>query len=326
VAKVIPFGEHTRNTVLRTAACLEEHFPHTIARAVVKQAEKENLSHLEEHTTVEYAVAHGIASRLGDEKVLIGSAHFVFEDEKVVCTAEQREVVDRESEKYSVLYLAIGGSLAGILCIEDPLREEAFGIAKRLRDEGILRTMMLTGDKLRVAKNVAERIGIDEFRAQLLPEDKTEIIKTLKNSNFKVIMVGDGINDAPALAAADVGAAMHSGADIAQEVADVVLSGNCLYGIVEARKLGLGVMKKIYRNYAFIIWVNSCLLALGLSGTITPTTSALLHNLATVGSSEYSMMPILGNGPGELQQAPRPKLPKEPAAQNLPFMEKGREP
>jgi Cu2+-exporting ATPase len=297
VAKVVPFGDRTRETVLRTAACLEEHFPHSIARAVVKQAEKENLFHREEHSTVEYAVAHGIASRLRDEKVLIGSAHFVFEDEGVSCSAEQREIVDREAGKYSVLYLAMGGRLAGIICIEDPLREDAPGIAERLRGEGISRIVMLTGDNSRVAENVAQETGIGEFRAQLLPEDKTEAVKLLKNSGFRVVMVGDGINDAPALSAADAGISMRGGADVAQEVADVVLSENRLGSIVDARRLGIGAMKKIYRNYAFIIGTNSCLLTLGLCGIISPTMSALLHNLATIGSSIYGMMPILEKAP-----------------------------
>jgi Cu2+-exporting ATPase len=291
VAKVVPFEGYTRETVLRTAACLEEHFPHSIARAVVKQAEKEGLSHREEHSTVEYAVAHGIASRLRGEKVLIGSAHFVFEDEGVTCTVEQREVIDREAEKHSVLFLAVGGGLAGILCIEDPLREDALDIVSRLHEVGITRVVMLTGDNFRVAKNVAEAIGIDEVRAQLLPADKTEVVKLLKRTG-KVVMVGDGVNDSPALAAADVGVAMCGGADIAQEVADVILSENRLHALIDARKLGTGVMEKIYRNYAFIVGANSLLLALGLSGAITPTLSALLHNLATIGASVYSLAPI----------------------------------
>jgi Cu2+-exporting ATPase len=310
VAKVIPFGGNTRDMVLRTAACLEEHFPHSIARAVVKQAEKEGLSHREEHSTVEYAVAHGIASRLRGEKVLIGSAHFVFEDEGVACAPDQQEVVDREAERYSVLFLAIGGKLAGILCIEDPLREDAFDIVKRLHEVGITRVVMLTGDNFHVAKNVAEAIGIDEVQAQLLPADKTRVVKRLKNTG-KVVMVGDGVNDSPALAAADVGVAMCGGADIAQAVADVILSENRLHALVDVRKLGIGVMEKIYRNYAFIIGANSLLLALGLSGAITPTTSALLHNLATIGASVYSLTPVLdkvssgndGNIPGESPQS-----------------------
>ncbi|MDR1875139.1 MAG: heavy metal translocating P-type ATPase [Synergistaceae bacterium] len=298
VAKIVPFEGYTREAVLRTAACLEEHFPHSIARAVVRQAEKENLSHREEHSTVEYAVAHGIASLVRGEKVLIGSAHFVFEDEGVTCTPEQQEVIDRETERCSVLFLAVGGRLAGILCIEDPLRRDAVDVVRQLREAGITRVAMLTGDNLRVARSVAEETGIDEVLAQLLPGDKTEAIKRLKNTGG-VVMVGDGVNDSPALAAADVGVAMRSGADIAQEVADVVLSENRLAGILDARRLGVGVMKKIYRNYVFIVGANSLLLALGLSGTITPAISALLHNLSTIGASICSLRPILGSSSGE---------------------------
>ena len=292
VAKVIPFGGRTREEVLRTAACLEEHFPHSVARAVVKGAEKEDLSHREEHSTVEYAVAHGIASRLRGEKVLIGSAHFVLEDEGVPCTAEQREILDREAERYSVLLLAAGKNLAGILCIEDPLREDAGDVLKRLRQEGISRIVMLTGDNARVAGNIARRVGIDEVRAQLLPEDKARIVKGLKGEG-QFIMVGDGINDSPALAAADMGIAMRGAADVARETADVVLSENRLSVLVDLRRLGRGTMEKIYRNFAWIIGANSVLLALGLGGIITPAMSALLHNASTVASGVYSLRPVL---------------------------------
>ncbi|MDR1471944.1 MAG: heavy metal translocating P-type ATPase [Synergistaceae bacterium] len=300
VAKVIPFDGYSRDAVLRTSACLEEHFPHSIARAVVKQAERENLSHQEEHSTVAYAVAHGIASRLNGEKVLIGSAHFVCEDERVRCTPEQRAIVDREAGRGSLLFLAIGDALAGIIRIEDPLRPGAADIVRRLREEGVVRIAMLTGDNRRVAESVAEEIGVDMVLAQLLPEDKTAAVKRFKESG-KVIMVGDGVNDSPALSAADVGIAMRSGADIAQEVADVVLSENRLRGIIDARRLGAGAMRKIYRNYSFIVGVNSALLALGLTGTITPAMSALLHNLATIGATLYSMAPILEKGRGEAE-------------------------
>jgi Cu2+-exporting ATPase len=311
VAKVFAFGGRERDAVLRTAACLEEHFPHSIARAVVRRAEEENLLHREEHSTVEYAVAHGIASRLGGERVLIGSAHFVFDDEGVVCTAEQQEIIDREGVRYSLLYLAAGGRLAGILCVEDPVREDALDAVAGLKGEGITRVVMLTGDNQRTAKSVADEIGIKEVLAQLLPEDKTEAVSFLKNAGpgarenrgnrgnrenrEKVAMVGDGINDSPALAASDVGISLGGGADIAREVADIVLVKNRLYDIVHARRLGVGAMKKIRRNYALIVGANSLLLALGLSGAITPATSALLHNLATVGASVYSLTPILGD-------------------------------
>ncbi|MDR3165408.1 MAG: heavy metal translocating P-type ATPase [Synergistaceae bacterium] len=292
VAKIIPFGGRGREEVLRTAACLEEHFPHSVARAVVKQAERENISHAEEHSTVEYAVAHGIASWLRGEKVLIGSAHFVLEDEGVCCTAEQREILDRETAQYSVLLLAAGKKLAGVLCIEDPLREDAGGVVKRLRQEGISRIVMLTGDNARVADSVARRAGIGEVRAELLPEDKARIVKELK-SEGRVIMVGDGINDSPALAAADMGIAMRGAADIARETADVALSENRLSALIDLRKLGRGTVEKIYRNFAWIIGANSILLALGLTGIITPAMSALIHNMSTIASGIYSLKPVL---------------------------------
>lgn len=293
VVKIIPFEGYERRDILRIAACLEEHFPHSIARAVVKQAEKEGVAHREMHSTVEYLAAHGIVSRIAQERVLIGSAHFVFEDEGVETSPEQQAIIDVESEHSSLLYLAIKGRLAGLLCIEDPLRKDARDIVRKLRDSGVEHVVMLTGDNQRIAANVAAEIGIDDVRSQLLPAEKTDIVKFLKNRGGKVVMVGDGINDSPALAAADVGVAMRSGADIAKEVADVVLIDNRLDGIVDARRLGDGVMRKIYRNYTFIIGTNSLLLALGITGTITPALSALLHNLSTVGASVYSLMPVL---------------------------------
>ncbi|MDR1732752.1 MAG: heavy metal translocating P-type ATPase [Synergistaceae bacterium] len=297
LAKVVPFEGRARKEVLRTAACLEEHFPHSVARAVVKLAEEENLSHREEHSTVEYMVAHGVVSRLRGERVLIGSAHFVFEDEKIPVTSEQREIIEREAGDYSALYLAEGGRLTGLLCVEDPLRSDAREVINRLRDAGINRMVMLTGDNPRVAEKVARETALDEFRAQLLPEDKTEAIKMMKRSGAKVVMVGDGINDAPALAAADVGVAMRGGADVARETADIVISENRLEGLIDARRLAAGTMRKIYSNFAFIVGANSFLLALGLGGILTPATSALLHNLATIGSSVYSLTPVLTGYP-----------------------------
>jgi heavy metal translocating P-type ATPase len=300
VAKVIPFGNHSGNNVLRTAACLEEHFPHSIARAVVKQAEREGLFHTEEHSTVEYAVAHGIASHISshgpgqtEERILLGSAHFVIEDEGISVTPEQRRIIDEASATYSVLLLAIGDSLAGILCIEDPLRKDAADVVGRLRATGVKHVVMLTGDNPRAAENIADIAGISEFYAQLLPEDKTEAVKRMK-SGGKVVMVGDGINDAPALSAADVGVTLRDSADIARETADIVLTDNNLNAIIDARLLGHEMMKKIHRNGIFIIGANSLLLALGLSGVISPAGSALLHNLATIGSGVYSLTPMLG--------------------------------
>jgi Cu2+-exporting ATPase len=285
--------------VLRTAACLEEHFPHSIARAVVKQAECEGLSHIEEHSTVEYAVAHGIASHIPargpeqpEERILLGSAHFVIEDEGISLTPEQRRIVDEASSAYSVLLLAKGNSLAGILCIEDPLRKDAVDIVERLRATGVRHVVMLTGDNPRAAKNIAGIVGIREFFAQLLPEDKTEAVKRMK-SRGRVVMAGDGINDAPALSAADVGVTLRDSADIARETADIVLTNNDLNAIIDARLLGHKMMKKIRRNGVFIVGANSLLLALGLGGVISPAGSALLHNLATVGAGLYGLTPIL---------------------------------
>lgn len=302
IVAVVPFAEFSREQVLRMAACLEEHFPHSVARAVVAQAEEENLKHREEHSEPEYVIAHGIAARLFGERVLIGSAHFVLEDEGIPCTAAQREVVRRAEEHCSVLYLAYGGRLAGLICIEDPLRADARSVVSGLRQKGFRRIVMLTGDGERTAHSIASQLGIVETRADLLPADKTTIVTAMKEAGCKVVMVGDGVNDSPALSASDVGIAMKSGADIAQEVADIVLTDNRLTGILDARALGAGTMRKINRNFAFIIGANSALLGLGLLGWITPAASALLHNLATLGASTYSMLPVLSPPSGDEEQ------------------------
>ncbi|MDR3355510.1 MAG: heavy metal translocating P-type ATPase [Synergistaceae bacterium] len=293
VADVIPFEGYSRKQVLRTSACLEEHFPHSIARAVVRRAEEENLKHREDHAEVEYAVAHGIVSHINDKRVIIGSDHFVFEDERTPKTAEQSAIIDDLPRRCSHLYLAIGGELAGVIGIEDPLREEARRVIGELREEGIKRIVMLTGDNYNTAEHVAAELGIDHFEARLLPEQKTAYIQKLRDDGASVIMIGDGINDSPALSVADVGIAMKESADIAREVSDVVLTRNNLDSVVTARKLSTGVMRLIHSNYTFIVAVNSALLALGLFGAITPTTSALLHNSSTIGASIRSMRPLL---------------------------------
>ena len=293
VAKVVPFGGRTRDEVLRTAACLEEHFPHSIARAVVRKAEEEELHHEEEHAEVEYCVAHGIVSRLGNKRVIIGSDHFVLEDERTPIGESERSIIEQLSHSYSLLYLAIGGELAGVLCIEDPLREEAPRIVSELRREGIKRIIMLTGDNHNAAEHVASKLGLDEFVARMLPEEKTAYIKKLHSEGAKVIMVGDGINDSPALSAADVGISMKESADIAREISDVILTRNSLETVVLARKLASGTMKRIQSNYTFIVAVNSLLLAMGLGGVIQPATSALLHNTSTIGASVKSLTPLL---------------------------------
>lgn len=293
IKKIIHFPPHTREDVLRIAACLEEHFPHSVAHAVVRQAEKESLVHQEEHSQVEYVLAHGIASHLHGQRILIGSTHFVIEDEQTPLSIEHLDIIRRESKTCSLLCLAIGNELAGIICIEDPIRGDAAVTIGELKRDGTTRIAILTGDNEYSASNVALKVGIEEFHAQLLPEQKTAFIKGLRAKGRRVIMVGDGINDSPALAAADVGVAMKSGADIAQEVADVVLNDNMLPSLVNARKLGKGVMLKINRNYKFIVGGNSLLLLLGLWGCISPATSALFHNLLTVSVSAYSLLPVL---------------------------------
>ncbi|MDR3331708.1 MAG: heavy metal translocating P-type ATPase [Synergistaceae bacterium] len=293
VADVVPFAGFTRKQVLRTSACLEEHFPHSIARAVVRKAEEENLQHREDHAEVEYSVAHGIVSHIGDVRVIIGSDHFVLEDEHTPISDVERDIISGLSHHYSLLYLAAGGRLAGIICIEDPIREEAAGVVADLRGEGIKNIVMLTGDNYNNAEYVARELGIDCFRAQLLPEQKTEFVQKLKDEGRCVIMIGDGINDSPALSVADVGIAMKESADIAREISDVVLTHNDLKSIVTARKISTGVMRRIHKNYVFIVAVNSALLAMGLSGVITPASSALFHNASTIGASMSSMRPLL---------------------------------
>ena len=293
VVEVVPFAGYDRDEVLRTAACLEEHFPHSLARAVVRQAELEALLHKEKHSTIEYIAAHGIVSHIGTDRVLLGSAHFVFEDMGLAPSPEQQAIIERKRGERSMLYLAIGDRLAGFLCIEDPLRQDAAETIRRLHDTGVKRVVMLTGDNPYVARAVAGRVGVDETMAQLLPEDKTRLVKRWKQEGGSVVMVGDGINDSPALAAADVSIAMRSGADITQAVADIVLTDNRLTAIADARLLGARVMQKIRRNYAFIVGANTLLLALGTGGAITPGAAALLHNLVTLGAGAFSLTPLL---------------------------------
>ncbi len=292
VAEILPLGGYSREQVLRTAACIEEHFPHPIARAVVRRAEEEKLSHREEHSKVEYIVAHGIVSRIGDKRVIIGSSHFVLEDEAIPLREGEAEVINKLAQHYSLLYLAIGGGLAGIICIEDPLRPEAAAVIAGLRKAGIKNIVMLTGDAPKTAEHVAGMLGIEMFGARLLPEDKTEYVKKMRESGARVLMVGDGINDSPALSTADVGIAMKDGADIAREVSDVVLARGSLNGVLEARELSAKLMGRIYSNYCFIVAINSLLLGLGLTGFISPALSAVLHNASTIGASMRSMTPL----------------------------------
>ncbi|MDO5116448.1 MAG: heavy metal translocating P-type ATPase [Synergistaceae bacterium] len=297
VAEVIPLGGRSREEVLRLAACLEEHFPHPIARAVVRKAEEEKLRHEEEHAEVKYAIAHGIASSLRGEKAVIGSRHFVFEDEKTPLTEEAAEAEKREAERGSLLYLAVGGEAAGIICIEDPLRKEAPAVIAELKKEGFGRIIMLTGDGRKAAEKTAAAVGISETGAELLPRDKSEYLDRLKEKGLRAAMIGDGVNDSPALSAASVGVTMKNGADIAQEVANIVLLDNRLEGIVTARRISKGTMKKIRRSYVGIVGVNTLLILLGLSGSVTPRVSAVLHNLATLAACGYGLSPVLRQKP-----------------------------
>ncbi|QIB70452.1 heavy metal translocating P-type ATPase [Aminipila butyrica] len=293
VEKVIPCGSYTREEVLRTAACMEEHFPHSVARAIVRKAQEENLNHEEEHAEVEYLVAHGIATSLHGKRTLIGSYHFIFEDEQVPLTEEDKKLIHQESDDNSVVYLAIGGQLAGFLCIEDPVRGGTKEILGSLRELGIEQIIMLTGDSEKAANKVAQELGIDSYYAQILPEDKAAIVESLKQAGHRVIMVGDGINDSPALAAADVSVSMKDSSDIAKEVADITLLASHLGELVTLRRLSMNMMRRINYNYGAILGFNTSLLLLGMGGIITPATSALLHNLSTMGISAASMKPLL---------------------------------
>lgn len=293
VAEVIPFAGYQRNEMLRLAACLEEHFPHSMANAVVAQALKEGLRHEEMHTKVEYVVAHGIASKVEEKAVQIGSYHFIFEDLGCQVLEEDKEKFAAISDEYSHLYLAISGVLAAVVCIEDPLREEAYEIVKALKNEGIQKVVMMTGDSERTARMIAKKIGIDEFYAEVLPEDKAAFVEKERQSGHKVIMIGDGINDSPALSAADAGIAISEGAQIAREIADITISEDALYQLMILKKISDGLMKRTRQNYRFVIGFNLGLILLGAGGAITPGTSAFLHNISTLIISMKSMTNIL---------------------------------
>ena len=292
VARVIPFGGRNEDELLRLAACLEEHFLHSMANAVVEEARRRGLSHEEMHTKVEYLVAHGIASTVGGERVLIGSAHFLFEDEG--CTIPQGEEArfDTLPTEYSHLYLAVGGVLAAVICISDPLRPEARQVLSELRALGITRTVMLTGDSGRTAAAIAAQVGVDVFQAEVLPGDKAGYVAQLRREGHTVLMVGDGINDSPALSEADAGIAVSGGAAIAQEIADITIPGASLWELTELRRIAMGLMRRIHANYRFVIGFNGGLIALGAAGALTPAASATLHNLSTLAVSLRSMCPL----------------------------------
>jgi Cu2+-exporting ATPase len=282
LAAVHPFSGRPRTMVLRLAACLEEHFVHPVGQAVVRAAEAENLQHREEHAQVEFVMAHGIASRWRDQRVLIGSRHFVIEDEHIVLSPEHQELIRQEADKgRSVLYLAIGPELAGLLFVEDALREEAAAVVAALRADGIRHIVMLTGDDPLTAQNIAQRAGIGEFRAAMLPEGKAAFVEELKGRGYTVLMVGDGINDSPALAVADVGAAMGEGADLAREVADIVLTRGELGDLLRARHIARQALERVRKNFLASLAWNSLFLAGGLLGVLGPGVSALLHNATT---------------------------------------------
>lgn len=293
VARIISFNGYETDELLRIAACLEEHFPHSIANAVVDAARAKKLDHEEMHSKVEYVVAHGISTKINDNKVIIGSYHFVFEDEKCVVPEGKEELFKNLPNEYSHLYLAIGDSLAAVICIEDPLREEAEAVINSLRRAGISKIVMMTGDSDRTAKVIAKKVGVDEYYSEVLPEDKAKFVEKEKAKARKVIMIGDGINDSPALSAADVGIAISDGAEIAREIADITIGSDDLYNIVTLKLLSDSLMKRISKNYRNIVGFNTGLILLGVSGIIQPTTSALFHNTSTLLISLKSMQNLL---------------------------------
>ena len=295
VAKVIPFHGKDETEMLRLAACLEEHFPHSMANAVVEEARRRGLNHEERHAKVEYLVAHGIASSVDGEQVRIGSAHFIFEDEKVIIPEGEQAKFDALPPEYSQLYLAIDGVLSAVICISDPLRKEAKDVLSTLRDLGVKNAVMLTGDSPRTAAAIAKELGVDDFRAGVLPADKAEYVAAIRREGHTVLMVGDGINDSPALSEADAGIAISDGAAIAREIADITIAADSLWELVRLRQLAMGLMYRIQNNYRFVIGFNGALIGLGVAGILPPTTSALLHNLSTLGVSLHSMsaLPVL---------------------------------
>lgn len=293
VKDVVVFGEYPKEEALRIAACLEEHFPHSMAKAVVDAAKERNLSHEEMHSKVEYIVAHGISSYINDKKVVIGSSHFVFEDEECTIDPQYQDRYDTLPPEYSHLYLAIEHKLAAVICIEDPLREEAAEMVKSLKAAGITKVVMMTGDSERTAAAIAKRVGVDEYYAEVLPEDKANFVEKEKSEGRKVIMIGDGINDSPALSAADAGIAISDGAEIAREIADITIAADDLREVVTLKLLSNLMLKRIHRNYRNIVGINSGLIALGVTGMIQPTMSALLHNTSTLLISLRSMRNLL---------------------------------
>ena len=293
VRSIVNFSEESDDEMLRIAACLEEHFPHSMAKAVVDAARQKGLEHEEMHSKVNYIVAHGISSEIDDRKVVIGSYHFIFEDEKCTVDDSARAEFENLPEGYSHLYMAIDGKLVAVICIEDPLREEAADAIKQLKEAGITKVVMMTGDSERTAAVIAKRVGVDEYYSEVLPEDKANFIQKERENGTKTIMVGDGINDSPALSAANVGIAISDGAELAREIADITIGADNLYELVTLKKLSNRLMKRIDSNYRSIVGINAGLIGAGVLGFIPPTTSAMFHNASTLGITLNSMKNLL---------------------------------
>lgn len=293
VVEVIPFNGSDADEDLRMAACLEEHYPHPMANAVVEAAIKKNLTHEEMHSEISYVVAHGIASTINEERVVIGSYHFVMEDEGCAIRTEDQKRFEALTGEYSYLYFAISGVLSAVICIEDPMREEAAQTVKRLRKLGIQKIVMMTGDNEKTAAAIADKVGVDTYYAEVLPEEKADFVKKEKEQGRKVIMIGDGINDSPALSEADAGIAISTGAAIAKEIADVTISADSLDAIVTLKELSNALSERIGSDYRFILGFNATLILLGVGGILQPTASALLHNASTLGISLKSMTKLL---------------------------------
>ena len=296
VVQVIPFSGCEEREVLQLAACLEEHFPHSMANAVVRAAKERGISHEEMHSEVEYIVAHGIASRVGGQRVVIGSHHFVFEDEQCTVPAEEQARFDALDPQYSHLYMAASGRLVGVICIADPLRPEAASVLRQLRRLGFTNTVMMTGDSERTACAIAGQVGVDHYFAEVLPEDKANFVQKAKAEGHTVVMIGDGINDSPALSAADIGIAINSGAAIAREIADVTIKADSLEELVLLKSIANALQHRVSANYRFVLTFNSTLIVLGALGILQPATSAMLHNLSTIGISLKSMTNLLPEG------------------------------
>ncbi len=299
VVDVISFNGQSSDELLRIAACLEEHFPHSMAKAVVNKAIERNLVHEELHSKVEYIVAHGIYSTLEGRKIIIGSHHFVFEDENAKVPEDKKQLFEELPEQYSHLYMAIDGLLAAVICIEDPLRKEAPEVIRRLKKYGISKVVMMTGDSDRIASTIADKVGVDEYYSEVLPEDKAKFVENEKNAGRKVIMIGDGINDSPALSEANVGIAISDGAEIAREIADVTISADNLYEIATLKQLSDAMVRRINTNYRLIVGINTGLIVLGIAGVFQPTMSALFHNTSTILISLKSMNNLLDQEPVE---------------------------